>query len=67
MIGRAPRRTCRMSASPTSGDALPVTGCSIVEGDAMDDGRAVTNGHPFLEGAPSTFSVDIERLEPIEI
>ena len=45
-----------------SGDALPITGYSIVEADNLGDARVLCDGHPFLQDAPADFSVDIYEL-----
>ena len=48
-----------------SGDALPITGYTIVEADSLDDARVLCDGHPFLEDAPADFSVDVYELMPM--
>jgi hypothetical protein len=48
-----------------SGDALPITGYSLVEADSLDDARVLCDGHPFLQDAPADFSVDVYELTPM--
>ena len=48
-----------------SGEALPITGYTIVEADSLDDARTLCDGHPFLEDAPADFSVDVYELMPM--
>ena len=48
-----------------TGDALPITGYTIVEADSLDDARVLCDGHPFLEDAPADFSVDVFELMPM--
>ena len=50
-----------------SGAALPITGYTVVEAGSLDEARAMCDGHPFLDGAPADFSIDVYRLEPIEM
>lgn len=50
-----------------SGDPLPITGYSMVEAGSMDEARAMCDGHPFLDGAPEDFSVDLYELTPMEM
>jgi hypothetical protein len=45
-----------------SGEPLPITGYTIVEADSLDDARVLCDGHPFLDGAPADFSVDVYEL-----
>jgi len=48
-----------------SGDALPITGYTLVEADSLDDARVLCDGHPFLDEAPADFSVDVYELTPM--
>ena len=48
-----------------SGDALPITGYTVVEADSLDDARVLCDGHPFLDEAPADFSVDVYELTPM--
>jgi hypothetical protein len=48
-----------------SGDALPITGYTVVEAGGLDEARVLCDGHPFLEDAPADFSVDIYELTPM--
>jgi hypothetical protein len=48
-----------------SGDALPITGYSIVDADSLDDARTLCDNHPFLDDAPADFSVDVYELMPM--
>ncbi len=48
-----------------SGDALPITGYTVVEADSLDDARVLCDGHPFLDEAPTDFSVDVYELTPM--
>ena len=45
-----------------SGDALPITGYTIVEAGSLDDARVLCDAHPFLEDAPADFSIDVYEL-----
>ena len=45
-----------------SGDALPITGYTVVEANSLDEARVLCDGHPFLEDSPADFSVDIYEL-----
>jgi hypothetical protein len=47
------------------GDALPITGYTLVEADSLDDARVLCDGHPFLDEAPADFSVDVYELTPM--
>ena len=48
-----------------SGDALPITGYTIVEAGSLDDARVLCDAHPFLEDAPADFSIDVYELMPM--
>lgn len=48
-----------------SGAPLPITGYNIVDADNMEAAKALCEGHPFLDGAPDDFSVDIYELTPM--
>ncbi len=48
-----------------AGDALPITGYTLVEADSLDDARVLCDGHPFLDEAPADFSVDVYELTPM--
>ncbi len=48
-----------------SGEPLAITGYSVVEADSLDAAQALCEGHPFLQGAPTDFSIDVYQLEPI--
>jgi hypothetical protein len=48
-----------------SGEALPITGYTILEVDGLDDARVLCDGHPSLEGASADFSVDVYELLPM--
>ena len=48
-----------------SGDPLPITGYTVVEAADLDAARALCDDHPFLQGAPADFSVDVYELTPM--
>jgi hypothetical protein len=48
-----------------SGDALPITGYTVVEANSLDEARVLCDGHPFLDEAPADFSVDVYELTPM--
>jgi hypothetical protein len=48
-----------------TGEALPITGYTIVEANSLDDARILCDGHPFLDDAPADFSVDVYELMPM--
>jgi hypothetical protein len=48
-----------------SGEALPITGYTVVEAPNRDEARVLCDGHPFLEDAPADFSIDIYELTPM--
>jgi hypothetical protein len=50
-----------------SGRPLPITGYSVVEALDLDAAKATCEGHPFLDGAPADFSVDVFELTPMEM
>ena len=50
-----------------TGRPLPITGYSVVEAIDLDGAKAICAGHPFLDGAPAGFSVDVFELTPMEM
>jgi hypothetical protein len=50
-----------------TGGPLPITGYTIVEAGSLDEAKALCDGHPFLNGAPPDFSVDVYELTPMEM
>ncbi len=48
-----------------TGDPLPITGYTVLEAADLDAARGLCDGHPFLQGAPADFSVDVYELTPM--
>ena len=48
-----------------SGDALPIAGYTVVEATDLERAKGLCDGHPFLQGAPADFSVDVYELTPM--
>lgn len=47
------------------GDALSLTGYSIVEADSMDAAVKLADGHPYLSEGKGNFAVEIYELMPV--
>lgn len=50
-----------------SGTAVGVNGYSVVEAPDLEAARALCEGHPYLDGAPADFSVDVYELVPLQM
>lgn len=46
---------------------LPITGYSLVEADSLQEAQAFCDGHPYLDGAPEEYSIDVYELLPMEM
>jgi hypothetical protein len=49
----------------TSGNALKLTGFSIVEADDMAAARALADGHPYLSEGKGNYAIDLFELMPV--
>lgn len=49
----------------TSGDAVSLTGYSIVEADSLDAASALTEGHPYLAEGAGNYSIEVFELMPV--
>lgn len=48
----------------STGDAISLTGYSIVEADDLGAAQALTDGHPYLSEGQGNFSVELFELLP---
>ena len=48
----------------STGDAIGLTGYSIVEGTDIDHAQALAHGHPYLSEGEGNYSIEILELMP---
>lgn len=49
----------------TTGEAVSLSGYSIVEADSMEAARALADGHPYLSEGKGDFAIDMYELMPV--
>lgn len=49
----------------TTGDAVGLTGFSIVEADSLDHAEALANGHPYLSDGNGEYSIELFEMMPV--
>jgi hypothetical protein len=49
----------------STGDAISLTGYSIVEADDLAAASALTQGHPYLSEGAGNFSIELYELMPV--
>ena len=49
----------------TEGEAISLTGYSIVEADDLDGAKALTAGHPYLSEGKGDYAIEVFELMPV--
>ena len=49
----------------TKGEALSLTGFSIVEADSLESAQALADGHPYLSEGKGNFSIELYEMMPV--
>lgn len=49
----------------SASSALPILGYTVVEAESLESAQGLCDHHPFLEGAPEGYSIDVYELLPM--
>ena len=49
----------------SSGDAIGLTGYSIVEADSLAHAHSLTQGHPYLSDSDGNYSIEVFEMLPV--